>query len=100
MSRKKTARPTRVERLERIAQDLEKYADRENPRGRVLPPLFTDPAEHGGVDAPGWCRKMARRYKKRARKSRKNFEAKQIDREKHRRKRLRREGEQVAPPED
>lgn len=66
-----------ADRMEKIADHFEEYAQNENKQGRIVKPLFTPAEEHGGVDATGWCLKMARKWRQLAAKKRKNYEHKQ-----------------------
>lgn len=69
-----------ADRADARADELEKYAKDPDPQGRIRPPLFTDPNDHGGVDAPGWCLKRARKLRTWASNKRKGFEHKQSQR--------------------
>lgn len=62
--------------MEKWADDLEEYAHDENRTGRMVSPLFADSRVNGATDAPGWCLKQARKWRKLAAKKRKNYEHK------------------------
>lgn len=70
----------KFDNAEKFADELERHAETQVPGERVIPPMYGD---HRSTDAPGWCRKIARKVRARVKKSRKNFESKQRERSKH-----------------
>lgn len=69
-------------RYKELAEQLLCYAETQVDGERVVSTLFTPKEKCGNKDAPGWCRKQARKLLSKAKKSQKNFDSKNRERNK------------------